>query len=183
MTAVATAALALAAYAPTDPDQAALRDRFVELCRREPDALVRTCRPAHLTASAVVVSADGASVLLHHHRKLDQWLQLGGHCDGDGDLAAVALREAVEESGIEQLRIDTRIVDLDIHIVDPPREDAHEHWDVRYVVTAPAGAVPVVSSESRDVRWFAWDRCADVVRDPKLVALLQRLAPTARGVS
>jgi 8-oxo-dGTP pyrophosphatase MutT (NUDIX family) len=174
------AAAAIAGYEPADPGQSALRDRFVALCRREPDALVRTCRPGHLTASAVVVSADGARVLLHHHRKLDQWLQLGGHCDGDGDLAAVALREATEECGMAGLQVDRRIVDLDVHRVAPPAEDPHDHWDVRYVVRAPSGAAPVVSAESHDVRWFRWDDCAQVVRDPKLLALLARLA---RGVS
>jgi ADP-ribose pyrophosphatase YjhB (NUDIX family) len=98
------------------------------------DCCERTLAEGHFTGSAWLVSADGERVLLTHHRKLGRWLQLGGHADGEGDLAAVALREAEEESGLSRLLVEPEIFDLDRHLI-PARgsEPAHWHYDVRFL--------------------------------------------------
>jgi len=100
------------------------------------------------------VAADGARVLLTHHRKLGLWLQLGGHADGDSDLVRAALKEAEEESGLRGLRIDDSIFDLDRHwIPEHGGVPAHWHYDVRYVVRAGADEAFVVSDESHALAW------------------------------
>jgi len=110
--------------------------------------------PGHFTGSAWLVSADGEKVLLTHHRKLNRWLQLGGHADGDSDLAAVALREAHEESGLTRLRVEPDIFDVDRHwIPERKNEPGHWHHDVRYVVWAMADEAFVVSDESLELAW------------------------------
>ena len=82
------AALDLAKRAEEEP----FRRRMIELLDSTPDCFHRTSFPAHFTGSALVVSADGRRALLHHHRKLNKWLQFGGHCDGDEDVLRVAQR-------------------------------------------------------------------------------------------
>jgi len=129
------------------------RDLILDFLAVHDDALDRTCRPGHLTGSALVVDPIDRRILVMFHTKLQCWLQPGGHADGDGDLARVALREATEETGIADLRVCEPAVDLDVHMVDPPAEDAHEHHDVRFLVVAPTGAVPVGNHESRELRW------------------------------
>jgi len=129
------------------------RDRILALLADHDDALVRACRPGHLTGSALVVDPADRRILLMFHTKLQRWLQPGGHADGDGDLARVALREATEETGIEGLRVCEPPVDLDVHIVDPPAEDAHEHHDVRFLVLSPPDSVPVGNHESQGLEW------------------------------
>ena len=150
-----------------------LGDRYRALIDGHPDACLRTCRPGHLTGSALVVDSTGANTLLLLHAKLGRWLQPGGHADGDANLAAVALREATEETGIEDLLIWAQPIHLDIHEVDPPGEDAHLHYDVRFLVRAPADARPQGNHESRDLRWVPLDRLADFGCDPGLVHLAQ----------
>src|SRR3954471_7519457 len=84
-------------FAMRRPERADAVAQFAAFVRRRPDAAQRELAEGHLTGSAWLVSADGRRVLLTHHRKLGLWLQLGGHADGDPDLARVALREAEEE--------------------------------------------------------------------------------------
>lgn len=143
----------------SSPEEFLHRERMLTLIDGEPECFHRTCFPGHFTGSALVVSADGSRALLHHHRFLDRWLQFGGHCDGDEDVLCVALREAVEESGIEGLIVTSRRpFDIDIHAIpENPRrgEPAHEHHDVRFVFIAPENAMPKLSDESHELRWFS----------------------------
>ncbi|MDQ6626490.1 MAG: NUDIX hydrolase [Verrucomicrobiota bacterium] len=137
-------------------DEMLTRDRMLELLAHAPNCFLRSCFPAHFTGSALVLSADFQRTLLHHHRKLDRWLQFGGHCDGEADVLAVARREAHEESGIDSLAVwNSQPFDLDIHKI-PARgeEPAHWHYDVRYLFVAPHEAIFQQSAESRELRWF-----------------------------
>ena len=90
-------------------------DCFRKFLHSAPEVFERSHPPGHFTGSAWLVSADGTRVLLMHHRKLDRWLQPGGHADGDTDLARVALREAQEETGVADLRVEGDIFDIDRH--------------------------------------------------------------------
>lgn len=139
-----------------------LRDVVLEVLTTAADPFDRALRPAHVTASAVVLDAAARRVLLVRHRKLGLWLHPGGHVEpGDGSLADAALREAVEETGVECLRPLGGPMDLHRHPAPcAPRGEA-DHLDVRYVLLADAAAVPVVSEESTDVRWFDVDDLPD----------------------
>ncbi|HET7385325.1 MAG TPA: NUDIX domain-containing protein [Nocardioidaceae bacterium] len=143
-------------------EQETLRTRYVAHLRAHPDGVSRSCRPDHLTAGCLVVSGGdmaGRAVLLNLHRKARRWFAFGGHCEaGDATLADAALREATEESGLSGLAFDPAPVHLDEHVVTfcHPGEEVH-HLDVRFRAFAPAGAVPAVSDESLDVRWWPVD--------------------------
>lgn len=166
---------ALLAYASEHADEAALAEQFLELLDDPVDPFLRSRLAGHFTGSAWVVSADGLRTLLTHHRKLQRWLQPGGHADGDTDLARVALREAEEETGVPGLRLqDGAIFDLDRHWI-PERRDVPGHWhyDVRYVVRAGDDERYVVSEESDDLAWRA---VADVAADPASDASMRRMA-------
>ena len=128
----------------------------------------------HFTGSAWLVSADGQRALLMHHRKLDRWLQPGGHADGDPDLAAVALREAEEETGLTGLVVEPAVFDLDRHAI-PARGAEPEHWhhDVRFVVRATGNETFVLNEESHAL---AWRDVGDIASDASLDPSLRRLA-------
>jgi 8-oxo-dGTP pyrophosphatase MutT (NUDIX family) len=151
---LARARATLEAYAPRDAHQSEQRAFFLAWIDAHPDAAHRTCFAGHLTASALVLDATGTRALLTLHRKLGRWLQLGGHCDGDTNLASAALREAREESGIDELLIDPTPVDLDAHRI-PARAGEPEHWhlDTRFLVRAPAEARECRSVESVELAW------------------------------
>lgn len=156
------------------PDERDAREKMVALLDELSACFSRSTFPAHFTGSALVVSADGARALLHHHRKLGRWLQFGGHCDGDEDVLRVARREAVEESGIDGLIVaSARPFDLDIHAIPAHgTEPLHWHYDVRYVLIAPESAVHSASAESNELRWFAADEMEGLALDSGLQRLV-----------
>ena len=145
----------LSRWQPNDPNQRALREAFLGFLAGRPDACARSCVPGHLTASAVVLSHDRTQVLLTLHPRVGRWLQLGGHCEeADAGLAAAALREATEESGISDLEIDPQPLHLDVHPITCSLGLPTRHFDVRFLLHAPPGATPVRSPESLDLAWW-----------------------------
>ncbi|WP_430539311.1 NUDIX hydrolase [Luteibacter jiangsuensis] len=160
-------------YAARWPDEAGA-SHFIHWLREQPEPFRRETRAGHFTGSAWLVSADGERVLLMLHRKLGRWLQLGGHADGEVDLAAVALREAEEESGLRDLEVLPAIFDLDRHLI-PARGDepAHWHYDVRHVVVARGDEAFTVNEESLAL---AWRSVSDIAADPSADDSLRRMA-------
>jgi len=156
---------------PAELHSAAL---FRDFAAAHADAAQRELAHGHLTGSAWLVSADEQHVLLTHHRKLDRWLQLGGHADGDANLARVALREAEEESGLGDLVVEPQIFDLDRHLI-PARGDDPQHWhyDVRFVVRASGGEAFRISDESHALAWRIID---EVARDQGIDESVRRMA-------
>ncbi|MGS2614351.1 NUDIX hydrolase [Micromonospora sp. LZ34] len=153
----ADAVAVLGRWTPTSPTAAAARDRTLDLLAAGPVAMRREHRPGHVTASALVLDGTGERVLLCLHGKFRRWVQLGGHCEpGDRTLAGAALREATEESGIAGLRVDPVPIDVDIHPV--ACQGGSLHYDVRFAVLAPPGAVERLSDESEALGWFPPDR-------------------------
>ena len=165
----ADAVKVLAGWTPPDDEQQTLRDLYLVHLGAHSDGLLRDCRPGHITVSTAVLDAARQHVLLTLHRKLGRWLQLGGHCEpGDGTLAAAALREATEESGIADVALLAGPVNLDRHAVpcgpgarqaDPLRAPLGWTWhlDVQFVAISPPGARPVCGDESDDLRWWPVD--------------------------
>jgi 8-oxo-dGTP pyrophosphatase MutT (NUDIX family) len=158
----------LSSWAPLDlatqDAQAALRDDYLAFLAAHHDAMWRACVDGHLTASALVVSADRASVLLTLHPKFDRWLQMGGHCEpGDATVRDAAAREALEESGIAGLELTTLPVRLDRHRVGC--HGGSWHLDVQYAAVAPESAAAVISDESLELRWWPVDALPDDTDD------------------
>lgn len=144
--------------------------------REQPGCLWRTCVPGHLTGSAWIVSPCRRHVLLTHHRKLDKWLQLGGHADGDADLRRVAHREAVEESGLAEVRARSgELFDVDRHWI-PPRgaEPGHFHHDLRFLFEADPAAPLRVTSESKALAWVELDAVAGLNPEESMARMVRK---------
>ena len=141
-----------------DAAQDSLRHAVLAFVQGRDDACLRECAPGHVTASALVLDDSGTRVLLTLHPRLGRWVQLGGHCeDDDGDIVAAALREAVEESGVADLRIAPGLVAIHVHPVTCSLGVPTRHLDLQFVAHAPVGAQIAISDESDDLRWWRAD--------------------------
>ncbi|HXW85792.1 MAG TPA: NUDIX domain-containing protein [Candidatus Bathyarchaeia archaeon] len=111
-----------------------------------------------------------------HHTKLDQWFQLGGHCDGNPDVLAVALKEAQEESGINHIvPVNTHIFDIDIHLIPAnKKEKEHYHYDVRFLLQVASDEKIVQNSESKELRWITKNRAEFPTQNRSVVRMFDK---------
>lgn len=149
----------IADYRLRHADEADVIDRFENFVREHPDCFKRSLLVGHITGSAWLVDKVGQRTLLTHHRKLNKWLQFGGHADGHPDVLDVARREAYEESGLEAIEaVSPRIFDLDIHPIPARKtEPEHLHYDVRFAFRCVGAEEFTVTDESHEIAWVACD--------------------------
>jgi len=145
----------LEAYRIRYPEETPTTNRLIGFIAANPDCFERSLSIGHITGSAWVVNRAGTHVLLTHHKKLDIWVQLGGHADGNTDILDAARREAVEESGLSELStVSDEIFDIDIHLIPARKtEPAHYHHDIRFGFRTTENEKYVVSDESHDLAW------------------------------
>jgi len=169
-------------YERAYPDEGSCVRRIRDLVRQHEDCFERTCLPGHITGSAWIVSSDRQRFLLTHHRKLDRWLQLGGHADGEAAVHEVALKEAREESGMTDFDWCGPVVDgvalpidIDVHTI-PPRasEPAHEHHDIRLLLVAQPEQELRISDESLALAWFGWNQLGSDLEEESLLRMARK---------
>jgi 8-oxo-dGTP pyrophosphatase MutT (NUDIX family) len=162
----------LAGYLPHDDVEGMMLERLRGFVEGNPDCFAPALEVGHITGGAWILNRTHRYVLLTHHLKLDKWLHLGGHADGETDGIAIALREAREESGLIDFRpLSDKIFDLDVHPI-PARgsRPAHDHYDLRYLFEADMEIPLIVSSESKALAWVeiagirAWTTEVSILR-------------------
>ena len=142
-------------YQPSTQEETLFKEQMIDFVQANPACFERSLLIGHITGSAWIVDKSRQFTLLTHHRKLDKWFQPGGHCDGDSDVLNVAMKEALEETGLSDIQtISSNIFDIDIHEI-PERKGVpkHLHYDVRYLLEADTNEPLIISSESSDLAW------------------------------
>ena len=153
------------------------REAFLQLLRTTSAPFSRTqFNPGHVTGSCFIIDGD-RRLLLHHHRRLNRWLQMGGHLEAGEQPLEAALREAEEESGLGDLRVIGGIADLDVHVIPAGRgEPEHRHFDVRYIArTASPEAIVIDVKESNDLMWVDLDRAAELMPGEESLRVIRKI--------
>lgn len=162
-------------YASRYTEESDHAKEIAEFVRGYENCFSRELTVGHVTGSAWILNKDASSALLTHHRKLDIWVQLGGHADGDSDVLGVAQREAHEESGIADLEVlSPEIFDIDIHEIPARKtEAAHLHYDCRFLLQAKHDDY-VVSDESHDLKWIPFERMTDYTTEESVLRMVEK---------
>jgi len=143
-------------YQPIDLAEQEYKKIIIEFLNNYPNAFERSLEVGHITASAWLVNKDNTKALLMHHKKLNIWVQLGGHCDGDTNPLAVAIKEAQEESGIMNIKpVHINIFDIDVHFIpENKKEKGHYHYDIRFLLQVTSDEDYVQNEESNALAWI-----------------------------
>ena len=164
------------------PEETAVVERISSFVDANTDCFSRELAVGHITGSAWILDSTGTRALLTHHKKLNIWVQLGGHADGDSNVEQVAYREAIEESGLDGLQfVDQELFDIDIHQI-PSRghEAAHYHYDCRFLFRAIDDHYSV-SDESHDLLWVPLDDMCSVTTEPSIMRMVDKTQTLMRA--
>ena len=157
------------------PEEAAVVEKISSFVDANTDCFSRELAVGHITGSAWILDSTGTRALLTHHKKLNIWVQLGGHADGDPNVEQVAYREAIEESGLAGLEfVDQELFDIDIHQI-PARdhEAAHYHYDCRFLFRT-VDYHYIVSDESHDLLWVPLADMCSVTTEPSITRMVDK---------
>ena len=147
-------------YPESDPWEQECKKRMLAFIEQHANCFERSLEVGHFTGSAWLLNRDQTKALMTHHTKLDMWIQLGGHCDGDPDILNVAQKEAQEESGIQHIVPVTKdIFDIDIHLVPTiGKQKEHYHYDIRFLLQVTSTESVTQNHESKELRWISKNR-------------------------
>jgi 8-oxo-dGTP pyrophosphatase MutT (NUDIX family) len=167
----------LRSYHPTDGHETEMNKMIIEFVRANKNCFDRDLLEGHITASALIVNRQRTHILMTHHHKLDKWLQLGGHSDGDPNPLNVALREAAEESGIAGIvPVSEDIFDVDVHPI-PARKNVpeHFHYDIRFLFEADDSLDLTISPESKDLAWIPLTGIEKYTTEESIIRMVRKL--------
>lgn len=164
-------------------------NKFKEFYTENPNQFYRNHLPGHFTGSAFITNKNFTHVLLTLHAKLNLWLQLGGHADGNQDVSAVALREAQEESGlsffsfvdVENLQViekNKNLIpfDVDCHLIpQTAKEEEHYHYDIAFLLVTDEKQDLQITEESIDLQWFTLQEAKGVATEQRLHRMLKKM--------
>lgn len=165
----------LTSHIPADETEAAHQQRTLEFVANTALCTSRETLAGHVTASAWILSPDRTATLLTHHKKLNRWLQLGGHVEDDPSIQDAATREALEESGIDDLYLlDRKLFDIDVHLIPARKGDPeHYHYDFRFIFQANTKDLSV-SEESHSLAWVTIADIATKVVDESIIRMAKK---------
>lgn len=168
-------------YVPKNEQEIVDKKAIIEFIKRNPDALNRDNLVAHITSSSIVVNEKMDKVLFAYHNIYDSWGWLGGHNDDNPDLLQVALKEAQEETGIQNVRpFNDKIMMIDIiyvenHIKHGKYVSDHLHLNATYLLIAnDQDDLTVKPDENQGVKWFNIDDVLHHITEPRMEPIYQK---------
>lgn len=173
----------LYSYSSTDPHEEQMRKKIIRFIEDYDDCFERTLLVGHITASALIVNKQKTHTLMTHHEKLEKWLQLGGHSDGDSNSLNVAMREALEESGLKTIKpISEEIFDVDVHEIPARKQEpAHFHYDIRFLFEADDTEGLCITTESKDLQWIPLKRIEEYTTEESVLRMIRKVNALTNG--
>lgn len=166
----------LSAFNCVFDSEISIKERFIDFVQINEDCFERHLEIGHITASAFIFDFANNKTLLLHHKKLNKWLQPGGHCDGEKDTLSVAIKEVFEETGLLIENQKQRIFDLDIHTIPENKGvSPHEHFDVRYLLLADSSIPLIQNHETNQLKWVDMVEMEKYTTEESLIRMKKKI--------
>ncbi len=173
-------------YEPYNEQEASDKKLMLEYINNFDDVLTRKNEMCHFTASSWIVNKQRTKVLMIYHNIYKSWAWTGGHCDGDDNALYVALKEAKEESGLEDIKVlsdrpvSIEIVSVDGHIKRGKYVSTHVHLNISYLFEADENdELKIKEDENSGVKWIDLDDINKMVSEPKMIPIYNKLKEKA----
>jgi len=167
----------LESYASFNDLEAKHRNHILKFLHENDNNFERSNLYGHITGSSWLLNKDKTKTLLNHHRKLNMWMNFGGHADGATDILSVAIKEAQEESGLKNIfPVQDSIFDVDVHAIPSNAtkgEPEHLHYDIRYILWTSEKDYSV-SKESINLKWVDLDEALEILKSDSLVRMIEK---------
>jgi len=175
-------------YLPYNEQEAEDKRVSVQCLETYDNLLTRENPLIHVTSSGYIVNKDRTKVLMVHHNIYKTWCWTGGHADGESDLLHVAIKEAIEETGVAHIRpISDKILSLDIidvigHLKRQKYVSAHLHLSLAYLLEAEEDEkLMVKEDENSGVKWLPIDKLHEYSNEPNMVELYNKFNEKIRN--
>ena len=169
----------LEAYQTDDQAERQMHKDLTQFVQQHDNCFDRELAVGHITGSAWLVDKNLGHVFFTHHKKLDKWFQPGGHSDSNANTLAVAMKEASEESGIEDVFIqplNDNIFDIDIHTIPARKDEAeHLHYDIRFILETDMNHPLNISDESHEIAWIALDDIPKYTNEESIQRMVKKM--------
>lgn len=172
-------------FTPLSEEEKQYKNKMLQLYESKGEkAFSRNNLEAHFTASAWIINSITQEILLLHHKKLNKWLQPGGHADGEKDLEKVARKEVYEETGLKNLQlISKKVYDIDIHLIPENKGiPEHYHYDVRFAYFCERKEETKINSESNDFQWIKIKQVASLTQEPSILRMVEKSKTILNGI-
>lgn len=168
-------------YTPYNEQEEADKKLILNAINNYDNLLSRENTIAHITSSGYIVNKERTKVLMIHHNIYKTWAWTGGHADGDDDLLHVAIKEAVEETGVKNFTpVTNEILSLDVlpvigHIKRGKYVSAHLHLSVAYLLEASEDEeLFIKEDENSGVKWIPIDEIDKYSNEPDMIILYNK---------
>lgn len=169
-------------YVPKTEQEEVDKKAILDFIENNDDVLYRSNLVAHMTSSAIVTNASMSKVLFAYHNIYNSWSWVGGHNDGNPNLLEVAMKEAKEETGVENIapkKSDLIALDV-VHVTNHHKNGAfvpdHLHLNATYhLIADESDPLVVKEDENSAVRWFDIDEVLEYVDEPRMVPIYKKI--------
>lgn len=169
-------------YKPKNIQEEVDKAAMLTFISRNDDCLLRRNLVGHFTSSAIIVNKSRSKVLFVHHNIYNSWAWVGGHNDGDDDSLHVAVKEAIEETGVKHFDIVSKeIAGIDTiyvmsHIKNGQFVSDHLHFNITYILQAnETDSLVIKKDENSGVKWFTLNELDKIVDEPRMKPIYHKL--------
>ena len=169
-------------YIPYNEQEVSDKELMLEYIDKFEDVLTRKNKMCHFTASNWIVNKDRTKVLMIYHNIYKSWVWTGGHADGDSDLLHVAIKEAEEETGLNNLKLlsdgiyGLQILTVDSHIKRGKFVSSHLHLDCCFLLEAnEEEKLRIKEDENSGVKWVEIYKATKLTNEEMMKSIYAKL--------